>query len=65
MEYRHTIYPSIKELLSPAGIESTPFRNLASKVAGLQVQVHVFLIAVNVITRLLFNEMFPPLGINI
>ena len=26
---------------------------------------HVFLIAVNAITRLLFNEMFPPLGINI
>ena len=33
----HTIHPPIKGLLSPSGIEPTPFQNSVSKVAGLQV----------------------------
>ena len=33
----HTIYPPVEELLPRTGIEPTPFRNQASKVAGLQV----------------------------
>ena len=33
----HTIHPPIEGLLPPTGIEPTPFRNSASKVAGLQV----------------------------
>ena len=33
----HTIYPPIEGLLPPTGIEPTPFRNSASKVAELQV----------------------------
>ena len=33
----HAIHPAIKGLLPPTGIEPTPFRNLASKVAGLKV----------------------------
>ena len=33
----HTIHPPMEGLLSPTGIEPTPFRNLACKVAGLQV----------------------------
>ena len=31
------IHPPIEELLPPAGIEPTPFQNLVSKVARLQV----------------------------
>ena len=33
----HTIHPPIEGLLPQTGIEPTPFRNSASKVAGLQV----------------------------
>ena len=33
----HTIHPNIKGLLPPTGVESSPFRISASKVAGLQV----------------------------
>ena len=33
----HTIHPPIEGLLPPTGTEPTPFRNSASKVAGLQV----------------------------
>ena len=33
----HTLRLPIQGLLPPTGIEPTPFRNLASKVAGLQV----------------------------
>ena len=32
----HTIHQPIERLLPPKGIESTPFRNSVSKVAGLQ-----------------------------
>ena len=33
----HTMHPPLKGLLPPTGIETTPFRNLVSKLAGLQV----------------------------
>ena len=38
----HTIHPPIEGLLPPTGIEPTSFRNLASKVAGLQVHATTF-----------------------
>ena len=37
----HTIHPPIEGLLPPTGIEPTPFQNLASKVAGLQVHATI------------------------
>ena len=33
----HRIHPAIEVLLAPTGSKPTPFRNLVSKVAGLQV----------------------------
>ena len=36
----HKIHPPIDDFLPPTGIELTPFRNSASKVAGLQVHVN-------------------------
>ena len=37
----HTIHSPIEGLLPPTGIEPTPFRNPASKVAGLQVHATI------------------------
>ena len=44
----HTIHPPIEGLLPPTGIEPTPFRNSASKVAGLQ--VHATTLVVTLLT---------------
>ena len=35
----HTIHPRVKGLLPQTGTEPTPFRNSASKVAGLPVHL--------------------------